>query len=156
MAKVVIRDIDPRVDGEYPLASVDDWSYEEWHQVKKVTGLVLGDFLNADDEALTDTGVILALAMVACERAGIQKAYLMLKHGRLDNIELVPDEEEAEQEEEQNPPEQPSTDSEPDSDDSTSSDGGNVRTLSALSANDHRSTGDPISPTGFPRSEQSA
>lgn len=91
MAKVVVSNIDPGIDGEYDLATVDEWTHDDWHLVKKLTGLKLGDFLRADEDGEADADVILALAVVSCQRAGKRNPHVLLKQGRLGDIELTSD-----------------------------------------------------------------
>lgn len=155
MAKVVVSNIDPRINGEYDLVPIDDWTYDEWHRVKKNTGLIMSDFLAAEETGQADTGVVVAIADVSCERAGKAKAYLFLKNGRIDNIELVPDETEIGADD-AGPPEEEGSSSETSNGDSTSTDGESVSEFSGLSVIDPKRTGDRISPTGFPRSETPA
>ena len=137
MPKVLVHDIHPQVDGEYPLVTVDDWSYDEWHRIKKLTGLKVSDFIRANDDEEADADVLLALATISCERAGKQNPEKLLRNGKLGQIEVIPDEEPAE--DEASPPEEPSTGEK--SNDDTASDGLNTTLRSVSPVDDLPHTG---------------
>jgi hypothetical protein len=67
--KVVINDVHPNYDGEYDL-DVSSFTMGELHEIKKLTGLRLGEFEEA--AAAQDLDFIVALAIVALKRAGRQ------------------------------------------------------------------------------------
>jgi hypothetical protein len=68
MPKVQIKDLHP-LDGEYDF-NVGEFTHGDWHTIKKVSGVRAGEFM----EALTaaDTDVVVALAVIALEKAGKQ------------------------------------------------------------------------------------
>lgn len=118
MPKLIVRNIDPRIDGEYDLVVIDDWTQDEWHKVKKQTDLIFSDFIEAMDTQRVDLTQLRALAMVACGRDGKRAELALLGQAKLDDIELVPDPVEAEAEAEADdagPPAEPkpSDDGEP-------------------------------------------
>lgn len=137
MSKVVVKGIAPQIDGEYDLVTVDLWTHDEWHRVKKLTGLKVSDFVAANDEQEADADVLFALGVIACERAGKMNPERLLKLGRLGQIDVVAAEEEGGEEE--SPPEEPSTGGK--STDDTEPDGLNTRLRSVNPVDDLPNTG---------------
>jgi len=133
----VVKGIHDQIDGEYPLVTVDDWTYDEWHRVKKLTGLIVSDFIQANNEEQADADVLFALGVIACDRAGKQNPERLLRLGKLGAIDVVPDEEE--DEEVGSPPEEPSTGDE--NSDDTAQDGLSTQLRSVSPVDDLPNTG---------------
>lgn len=87
--KIAVQGVHPSIDGEYDFVTIDEWNHDEWHRVKTLTGLVFGDFLEADEAQKFDMDVIYAMAVVACDRDGrVPKPERFLKLAKIGQIIL--------------------------------------------------------------------
>lgn len=152
MPKVVVANIDPRIDGDYELVPIDEWTHDEWHKVKKLTGLKVHDFVAANEEGEADADVLLALGYIACLRAGRSSPQTFLIQGKLGDIDVQLDDDEAaaaEAEElaeadDAGPPAPPSAGSDSSNGAATSADGDSTNPSSGLLETDQATIGVPI------------
>jgi hypothetical protein len=73
MDKFIIRDVHPKVDGEYPFDAkelIASFTQQEWHLIKELAGVRRGEFYEA--LAANDNDLTVTIAYIVLRRNGIE------------------------------------------------------------------------------------